>query len=115
MEVLGFILQAIVFLVTAAIGLIAVVMAGAVLWLGWPSIAAVFAGMWLWTHGHDSWGVVTVVGGLVFNLAWWGMLGNLGSNSNHEPRVNWSMQRFESGKRKLYDADGNVTGYVDGD
>ena len=76
-----------------------------IIWTYFPSLIGVVGGVWLWLSGHDNLSVALVLFGFVCNIFWIKRLAD-----SIEP---WERDYPVSDKVRIYDADGNVTGYQD--
>ena len=81
-------------------------LAGMVIWNFLPVLAGLAAAIWLWRIGHDNIAVIAAIVGIVIQKFWpWPNTDENASEATYYDPM--------EGKKKTYDKDGNVTGYID--
>ena len=105
MEVISwiFIIAAVIIVAVIAFAIGAIILFYVFLFL--PAILGIGAGIWLWMHGHDNWGVIVGIASCFLTYYWMAKVNGDGP-SYSDP---WA------GYKRRYDRDGNIVGYEDPD
>jgi hypothetical protein len=89
------------------VAIIVLILAGGFIYVAWPLLVGVIAGIWLWISGHDNLGVLIGLGGLVGQVFWATKVVDPGGSGGYSGSM--------SDKKKVYNKKGEVIGYQDRD